>query len=111
MLLQKLREGDVDALGDGVFGNMEKNIISVADMQSKLMRSIHKQNRARIECTFKELHAEAESTVLIWRHSRTTNPSSFLLACELFNFRKRFRMERGAELVKQTVSRINSSYD
>jgi hypothetical protein len=67
-------------------------------MQTKIAENIHKQYRAQIECTFRELHADAQATVEIWRHKKILNPYTYLLACELYNFRKRSHINRGFQL-------------
>lgn len=87
---------DVDALGDRGFSG-EPHIITPANDTDR----VQMKDRAIIECTWHELHAEAEVTHGVWRHNKRLHAPTMTLAAELHNFRKRKRLNKVLKLYDQ----------
>lgn len=79
-----LNQNDVNVLADRAFTGEDGCLVPDENNSN-----IQMANRARQECTYQELHAQSSYTNSKWRHKKRLHSESMLLACELYNFRKR----------------------
>lgn len=103
-LREQLVANNVEGLADNGFTG-EDQTITPSEVNG-IRDRWHMANRARIENSWGEMRAESQSATDPWRHKRSLEPATMQLNAELFNFRKRRRLQKGLHAVQGYLNEL-----